>query len=78
MKREKKLEKKAAALTARLPQGTRVRYWLGSKREQPAYGSICTPFFVEHGLTVCCVVGSVPPFNRSKWNIPASHVERVA
>ena len=78
MKREKKLAKKATELTHRLPHGTRVRYWLGSKRESAAYGSICTPFFVENGLTVCCGVESAPPFNRSRWSVPATHVERVA
>jgi hypothetical protein len=78
MKREKKLEKKAAELTQKLPQGTGVWYWLGAKWEPPAVGSICTPFFVEDGLTVCCEVETVPPFNRSRWSVPATHIARVA
>ncbi len=78
MTRKNKLEKKAVEMTLKLPPGTKVRFWLGSKHGQPNEGVILDDFYVLQGHTLCCSLRSTSPRRRTHWVVAANHVESVA
>lgn len=73
--KKSKLESKAAALTAEMPVGTPVMFWLGTDRVAMQTGVIVSRFGIENGNTVYAWIRSDP--KRELVSAAASHIEKV-
>ena len=75
MKREVKLQKQAAELSAKMPSGTNVKFWPGTQRQAVQNGHIDSEFWVLAGHTVVVRVRETVYGETRRWTVASSHIE---